>query len=240
MGKEEVIVKETVEDVTKELASLVEKEANEAIQSRGKFIIGLSGGSLVNFLAAGLPTISTDWSLWHVLFCDERVVPFNSDDSTFGVYRRQLKSNGGALPLTESQFLCVDPGLDADTAAADYAAKVSALLGPGRAPRCDLLLLGMGPDGHTCSLFPGHALLSVTDRAVAAITDSPKPPPARVTLTLPAVNAARAAVFAMAGAGKADMVRRVLRDREPLPAALVQPTDGRLVWILDQAAAAKL
>ena len=167
-------------------------------------------------------------------------MPFDSGDSTFGVYRRQLKSQGGSLPLTESQFLCVDPALDAPAAATDYAAKVSALLGPGSAPRCDLLLLGMGPDGHTCSLFPGHPLLGVTDRAVAAITDSPKPPPSRVTLTFPVLNAARAAVFAMAGAGKAEMVRRVLRDREQLPAAMVQPTDGRLVWILDQAAAANL
>ncbi|XP_037078857.1 6-phosphogluconolactonase-like [Pollicipes pollicipes] len=239
MTKEEIIIKPTVEEVTKELAALVENEAKAAIDSRGKFVIGLSGGSLVNFLVAGLPSISTDWSRWHVIFCDERLVPEDNADSTFGVYRRHLRDQGGALPLTEAQFVRVDPALAPAAAAAQYAAQLEALLGAGT-PRCDLLLLGMGPDGHTCSLFPGHALLQVTDRTVAAITDSPKPPPARVTLTFPVLNAARAAVFAMAGAGKADMVRRVLRAREPLPAAQVRPADGRLVWILDQAAAAHL
>jgi len=240
MVKEEIIVKPSVEEVTSELAQLVEKEAKTAIDARGKFVIGLSGGSLVGLLTAGLPSITTDWSAWHILFCDERLVPTDNSDSTFGVYRRQLTSAGGALPLTESQFLTVNPQLAPEAAAADYAGKLAALLPGESPPRCDLLLLGMGPDGHTCSLFPGHALLEVTDRTVAAIADSPKPPPARVTLTYPVLNAARAAVFALAGAGKAEMVRRVLRDREPLPAGRVQPGEGRLVWILDQAAAAQL
>lgn len=105
-------------------------------------------------------------------------------------------------------------------------------------PKFDLLLLGMGPDGHTCSLFPGHALLAEDKVLVAPIADSPKPPPRRITMTYPLINNARACVFAMSGAGKADMVKRILGDGEQLPAGLVRPTNGTLTWILDEAAAA--
>lgn len=96
----------------------------------------------------------------------------------------------------------------------------------------------MGPDGHTCSLFPGHALLDEDKVLVAPIADSPKPPPRRITMTYPLINNAQACVFAMSGAGKADMVKRILVDKEPLPAGMVRPTDGTLTWILDEAAAA--
>lgn len=103
-------------------------------------------------------------------------------------------------------------------------------------PKFDLLLLGMGPDGHTCSLFPGHSLLDEKNVLIAPISDSPKPPPARVTMTFPVINNARCCIFAMAGVGKADMVKRVLVDKEDLPAGKVKPSNGELYWILDAAA----
>ncbi|XP_026316007.1 6-phosphogluconolactonase, partial [Hyposmocoma kahamanoa] len=104
----------------------------------------------------------------------------------------------------------------------------------------DLLLLGMGPDGHTCSLFPGHPLLNETDTPVAAITDSPKPPPERITITFPVINNARNCIFAISGAGKADMVKRILKDKEDLPAGRVNPESGSLYWIIDNSAAVHL
>lgn len=107
-------------------------------------------------------------------------------------------------------------------------------------PQFDLLLLGMGPDGHTCSLFPDHSLLTETNCLIAPISDSPKPPPCRVTMTYPLINAARCCAFAMAGQGKAEMVRRILKDKEDLPAGRVQPENGNLVWIVDEGAAALL
>lgn len=94
----------------------------------------------------------------------------------------------------------------------------------------------MGPDGHTCSLFPGHALLTEDQVLIAPISDSPKPPPSRITMTYPLINNARACVFAMSGAGKADMLRRIHANGERLPAGLVQPTEGTLTWIVDEAA----
>lgn len=201
------------------------------------FKIGLSGGSLVNFLVAGLPKITTDWSKWRFFFCDERVVPSESPDSTFGAYRKSLL---GKVPISESQFIQIDSHLTAEDAARDYIRKMAPFFAPDGLPRFDVLLLGMGPDGHTCSLFPGHRLLDETSVWIAPISDSPKPPPSRITLTFPIINNAENCVFAIAGQGKAEMVRRILKDNEDLPAGRVKPTDGQLYWILDEGAASQL
>merc|ERR1712146_296047 len=98
----------------------------------------------------------------------------------------------------------------------------------------DLVLLGMGPDGHTASLFPGHALLNETEKSVASITDSPKPPPQRITLTLPVINKARNIAFMATGASKCDALRSIFRDSDcQLPSAKVE----RAIWFVDEAAA---
>ncbi|XP_049881370.1 6-phosphogluconolactonase isoform X2 [Pectinophora gossypiella] len=194
------------------------------------------GGSVIKYLSEGLPKVTTDWSKWVLTFCDERVVPEDSDDSTFGVYKRSLLPK---TDLKESQFITLKQGLTAEEAAKDYTEKLKVAF-DGENFIFDLLLLGMGPDGHTCSLFPGHSLLSETHLKVAAITDSPKPPPERITLTFPVINSARNCIFAMSGAGKADMVKRILKDKEDLPAGRVKPENGSLYWIVDEAAAAHL
>jgi 6-phosphogluconolactonase len=113
----------------------------------------------------------------------------------------------------------------------------------GELPRFDLILLGLGEDGHTASLFPSHPLLRETVRWAAPVFDSPKPPPERITLTLPVLNNARDIVFIAAGAGKADALARVLGSdatHDALPARLVQPYAGRATWFVDEAAASKL
>ncbi|XP_071518609.1 6-phosphogluconolactonase [Panulirus ornatus] len=223
-------------EVMKELCSLVEKLSNESINLRDSFKIGLSGGSMAKFLCNGLPSIKTAWEKWSLFFCDERLVSFADEDSTYKIY---LEGLIGRTPLKEEQFVVINPDLEVVAAAEDYEKKVRAKFPSSEWPTFDLLLLGMGPDGHTASLFPGHHLLQENSTWIAAICDSPKPPPCRVTMTLPVINNARYCVFAMAGQGKADMVKRVLGDGEALPSGMVKPV-GELIWILDETAASKL
>ena len=114
-----------------------------------------------------------------------------------------------------------------------------AVAGEGEGPPVmDCVLLGMGPDGHTCSLFPGHGLLKEQEKWVASIEDSPKPPPCRITLTMPVLQAARKVCFVSTGEGKADMLKRIVAGDESIPCATVQPDKAE--WYVDTAAASKL
>lgn len=219
------------EGVIKRLESLLKENADEAIARDGIFKIGLSGGSLIDILVQCLPAISTDWRKWRFFFCDERVVPFDNGESTYGLCKAKLIP---AVPnITEDQFIKIDPELSAEEAARDYIKKMSLYFPPDSIPRFDVLLLGLGLDGHTCSLFPNHKLLDETSLWVCPINDSPKPPQSRITLTLPVINNARVCIFAVVGSSKAKIVKRILGDHENLPAARVEPTNGSLYWILD-------
>jgi len=126
----------------------------------------------------------------------------------------------------------------AQDAAKDYELKLRQIYPGTSLPRIDLLLLGAGPDGHTCSLFPGHPLLNEKEKWVAPIDDSPKPPPSRVTLTYPIINNAACSIFAMAGAKKAEIVKILLKDRQDLPAGKVKSEE--VLWIIDKGAASML
>ncbi|XP_022107539.1 6-phosphogluconolactonase-like [Acanthaster planci] len=227
-------------DIPSAVCEFVAEQSKAAVRDRGVFYLGVSGGSVAKFMIEGLPKIQgVEWDKWHVFFCDERLVPFDDSDSTYRIYRELI----GKVNLPEGQIYPINPSLSVADAAKDYAAKVSNIPSGGdKFPVFDLLVLGMGPDGHTCSLFPGHQLLKEETLIVAPIDDSPKPPPCRVTLTYPVINSARCAMFASAGAGKADMVQRVLEgsDGEPLPAARVQLKQGTVHWFLDTDAASKL
>ena len=113
-------------------------------------------------------------------------------------------------------------------------------ISPVAPPVFDLVLLGMGPDGHAASLFPGHPLVDEVGSLVAPITDSPKPPPERITLTLPVINAAKAVFFVCTGAGKAENLAKILSGAEPpLPAGRVKPAAGSLAWFVDDDAVAE-
>ncbi|KAG5832767.1 hypothetical protein ANANG_G00294630 [Anguilla anguilla] len=241
MSNRRVLVFPSAAELGPALARLVTARADQACGSaRGRFSVGVSGGSLVAMLGKELTSLpDLDCSRWLVGFCDERVVPFSDPESTYGLYKDQLFSK---VNIPESGVLAINPTLPVRECAEDYARKLSENF-PGEAiPVFDLLLLGMGPDGHTCSLFPDHPLLEESQKTVAPISDSPKPPPQRVTLTLPVVNAARCVAFVSTGGSKASVLKRVLEGGEGpvLPAARVAPGKGELLWLLDEPAAASL
>eukprot|EP00088_Acartia_fossae_P017930 TRINITY_DN20282_c0_g1_i10.p1 TRINITY_DN20282_c0_g1~~TRINITY_DN20282_c0_g1_i10.p1 ORF type:complete len:250 (+),score=64.66 TRINITY_DN20282_c0_g1_i10:64-813(+) len=246
-GEQKIVVKDDESGVISHLCQIIQQKAKESLSKNETFNIGLSGGSLAKFLCEGLPKIDTEWSRWRLFFCDERLVPEDSADSTWGLYKSKLLP---VTPLKEDQFLLVNTSLSPVEAAKDYQEKLLKTCG-SPAPSLHLLLLGAGPDGHTCSLFPGHALMEEPapadgGRIVAHIEDSPKPPPARVTLTLPVVNSADSCVFAAVGQGKAAMMSQLLSkdeavdDKDLLPASRVRPEKGEVIWILDSAAASQL
>ncbi|XP_055854057.1 probable 6-phosphogluconolactonase [Episyrphus balteatus] len=223
------------DEVIQKLTNQIESLAKKAIADNGVFRVGLSGGSVINYLCRAIPAIDTDLSKWRLFFCDERFVPEADGDSTFGAYKSAL------IPVTklqEDQFIKINTDLTLEECAKDYEEKIlkEFQMEDGSIPVFDLLLLGMGPDGHTCSLFPDHVLLNEKRRLITPIDDSPKPPPKRVTMTFPLINNANCCMFAICGAGKADIVKRIFVDKESLPTGLVAPKNGNLVCIFDHAA----
>jgi 6-phosphogluconolactonase len=243
-----VHVSSTQADLTQAAAAHVAQLAEEAVRARGRFTVAFSGGSLPRLLCPGLTTkplrSRIDWPAWRVFWADERCVPGSDARSSHGALRYLLLD---CVAIVPQQIYALDDSLvqDPDAAAVAYQSALLRILRPraGEAPRFDLILLGLGEDGHTASLFPSHPLLRETERWVASVVDSPKPPPERITLTLPVLNNARDIVFIAAGVGKADALASVLaKDQatDVLPARLVQPRDGGVTWFVDGPAASKL
>jgi 6-phosphogluconolactonase len=179
-----------------------------------------------------------------VFYADERVVPLDHEDSNHKLCSDVLFSK---VPISDSQIHVIDTQyLDDLEELSDayekelineFAQKDSA-----RFPVFDLILLGMGPDGHTASLFPGHELLSEEDRWIAYLDDSPKPPSKRITFTYPVINHAVRVAFVAAGDGKADTLHSVIdKPEKGLPSSRIKPAyPGQLYWFVDDGASANL
>lgn len=176
-----------------------------------------------------------------IFFADERLVPLDHEDSNYALCDKEFFSK--VPELQRSQIHTIDESLlnDPEELADAYEKQlVQAFAGKEsvRNPVFDLILLGMGPDGHTCSLFPGHELLTEQDRWVAPIEDSPKPPPKRITFTYPVLNHAHRVAFVLAGEGKQEMLAKTLDEPElGLPASRVRPSPpGDIYYFTDEAA----
>jgi 6-phosphogluconolactonase len=219
--------------------------ANEAIAQRGRFTIALSGGStpksLFTLLASNARS-SLNWERTFFFWGDERHVPPDNPDSNYLMAQETLLAKVPVPPANVFRVLAENP--DADSAALSYEQTLRKFfaLEPGQFPRFDLILLGMGPDGHTASLFPETAALQEKSRLVVANWVE-KLKTSRITLTLPVLNAARCVAFLVSGMDKAAVLRTVLQSDAPAeqyPSKLVQPTDGKLIWFVDRAASSQL
>jgi 6-phosphogluconolactonase len=221
-------------------AELFVSLAQDAISRRGRFTVALSGGStpekMYKLLAEPERSARIDWSRCHLFFGDERHVPADDPRSNQGMARRALLDH---IPVPPAN---VYPVPFSHPTAAEEAAAYETRMAPLLAD-FDLLLLGLGDDGHTLSLFPGKPALDATTLVTWSPPGVLPPPVDRITLTFHAANLSRHAVFLVSGAAKAATLARVLADdADPrlLPAAGIRPENGTVTWLVDSAAAGML
>jgi len=214
--------------------------ASSAIRERGRLAVALSGGKTPRAMLEALSTRSLDWNSIDFFWSDERCVGPDDPNSNYRMAREALLSR---IAVPESNVHRMRGELEPSAGASAYDADLRAYFAD-RAPVFDLLFLGLGPDGHTASLFPGTDALNITDVWCAANQVSGSvASPWRLTLTYPAINSARRVIFLVEGAEKADILATVLwreQDVRRYPAQGIAPTEGELVWLVDVAAAAKL
>jgi 6-phosphogluconolactonase len=212
----------------------------DAIASRAVCRIALSGGStprsLFRLLASDQWRKRFDWSRIELFQVDERAVPIDHPDSNFGMIERELLH---AIQIPANNVHRVHTELGAQAAAEEYESQLRKSFVTTAIPRFDVLLLGMGGDGHTASLFPGSDALHENQRLVLGYMVEKLNAP-RITLTFPVINNARKVLFLVAGRSKAATLREVFQGDTPelrYPAAMVEPVNGLLYWHLDSEAA---
>ncbi|KAG1360654.1 putative 6-phosphogluconolactonase 4, chloroplastic [Cocos nucifera] len=251
-GKKELLVFEREEELAVSLAKYTAELSEKFAQERGAFTLVISGGSLIKSLRklVDSPYLeSVDWTKWHVFWVDERVVPKDHADSNYKLAYDVFLSK---VPIPPGQVYAINDSLSAEGAADDYETCLKHLVNTGVVavspatgfPKFDLMLLGMGPDGHIASLFPGHPLLNENRRWITFIEDSPKPPPERITFTFPVINSSANVALVVAGSGKAGAVHRALGSEQSssdvLPVEMVSLKDGKFLWFTDKAAVSML
>jgi 6-phosphogluconolactonase len=225
-----------------ERACAVCLERMEAVLSASdRFSLVLSGGSTPGRLYARLAEARPDWRRVHLFWGDERCVPPDHPESNYRLVAETLLRR---IQIPPGNVHRIPGEQGAGRAAREYRRELRRFFA-GQRPRLDLVLLGLGADGHTASLFPLSPALGEARRAAVAVEHRVPPPPLvdRVSLTLPVLNAGVQLLFLVAGADKADVLARVLEgpfQPERLPAQAIRPQEGRLVWLVDAAAAARL
>ena len=238
----DLYVLKTADEVLRDLADYFVATANQAIAARGRFAVVLSGGSspkkLYELLASPAYRAQVNWDQVYFFFGDERNVPQTSPESNYLMAKTALFD---PLVIRPAQVFAVETDLDPAEAAAQYGVAIEEFFGEEKAV-FDLILLGLGDNAHTASLFPRTTVLHEKTVGVKEVW-LPEQQGYRITFTAPLINQARAVAFLVYGADKALAVQQILefdRDIEQYPAQLIAPESGQVSWFLDEAAASKL
>lgn len=231
-----------IEDMSHAAAELFAAEARQAVQARSRFVVALAGGSTprrtYELLVQEPFRELVPWQNTHVFWGDERCVPAD-DPRNNALMARQALLDHVPVPSEQVHPMICDPSPRA--AAVEYEALLRSFFANGR-PQFDLVLLGLGDNGHTASLFPGNSVLEEQQRWVAEVYVAEEELH-RLTLTAAAINQAAMVVFLVSGHGKAPILRKVLKeaqDSHSIPARLIKPVDGGLLWLVDRDAASLL
>jgi 6-phosphogluconolactonase len=227
-----------------EAARYIVQTAQAAIAAYGRFTFALSGGNtpkkLYGLLGSETYRTQIDWARVEIFWSDERCVPPESEDSNYRMAKEVLLDRA---PIPPAQVHRIQAEItDRDAASLAYTQEMQRVFSGESIPAFDLIQLGMGPEGHTASLFPHQASLHEQQRLVMPVT-VPKPPPPRLTFTPPLLNAAHRILFLVTGADKAEAVQAVIEgpyQPDEYPAQIVRPHTGEVTWMFDSAAAGKL
>ena len=244
-GRKELVVCSDAEELNRRTAEQFVRLATESVAATGRFTVALSGGStpkaLYSLLAGQTFQPLVPWSKVYFFWGDERCVPPDHPESNYGMARVTMLEK---VPVpTENVYRVPTEKGNAQRVAAEYERILRRFYGlnEGQQPRFDLILLGMGEDGHTASLFPGTAALQETGTVTA--NDIQKLGTHRITLTIPAINQAAHIVFLVSGLSKASVLKEVLEGLyQPtrLPSQSIQPVEGKLLFLVDRVAASEL
>ncbi|CAI6335852.1 unnamed protein product [Periconia digitata] len=235
------------DELAQSLRAYVLEAQNSALTRHKVFRVAVSGGSLPKMLAQALLRESTgddkdkvEFDKWEIFFADERAVPLDHEDSNYRLVKEEILDKAPA-GLGKPKVYAIDVKYldDVQELADQYEqtlVNAFASRDSVRLPVFDLLLLGCGPDGHTCSLFPGSPLLRESDAWVLQISDSPKPPPKRITLSLPVATHGVKIAFVATGGGKKDIMKQIFDTDEgqQLPCGLINAQgQERVSWFVD-------
>jgi 6-phosphogluconolactonase len=231
----EIVVVADLAALADEAAARIERVALDTPAGE-RATIALAGGSTPRAAYQQLAGRCPPWGRVEFFFGDERCVPPDAEGSNYGMAREALLDR---IPLRPSQVHRVLGELEPQEAARRAEEDLSASVGGSPWPVFDLVLLGMGPDGHTASLFPGAAELDERERLMVPVHRPEMPQPWRVSMTMPVLNAARRVLVVVGGADKAPMVRRAIAGDSAIPAGRLRPA-GRLTWLVTEDAAAEL
>ena len=233
-----------LDTISQQAAAYIVRIARESVVTRGRFTIALSGGStprkLYGLLASEPYNSQIDWELVDIFWSDERCVPPDHPESNYFMAQEVLLSRI-SIPVAQVHRMPADQ-FNRDAASLTYTQEMQRAFSTNGIPDFDLLQLGLGPEGHTASLFPHQPSLHERERLVMPVT-VPKPPPDRLTFTPPILNAARNVLFLATGADKADALHAVIEgpfNPDEYPAQIVRPPNGEVTWMVDSAIAQKI